>query len=99
VDCIYFNLFREKSLNNKQFQQLFNNNFNKSMITLIKNNHSKKYVDLIQQAYQGLLFELMTSDKHKSTPQTINELVEMDYTIYATRVLDYYDLWLNGERK
>lgn len=54
---------------------------------------------IFRTAYQGLLFELMTSDKHKSTPQTINELVKMNYTIYATQVLNYYDLWLNGERK
>ena len=46
---------------------------------------------IFRTAYQGLLFELMTNDKHKLTPQTINELVERNYTIYTPRILIYYD--------
>ena len=54
---------------------------------------------IIRTAYQGLLFELMTSDKHKPTPKTIHQLIDMDYKVYGIKVLDYYDGWFEDGMK
>lgn len=54
---------------------------------------------IFRTSYQGLLFELMTSDKHKQTPQTIDDLVDMNYTIYCENVFDYPDRWFTNKKK
>jgi hypothetical protein len=54
---------------------------------------------IFRTTYQGLMFELMTTDKHKPTPQTIDDLAAMNYTVYCTKILDYPDRWFANQNK
>jgi hypothetical protein len=37
---------------------------------------------IIRTAYQGVLFEMITTDMRKESPNTMEELLQKNYTIY-----------------
>jgi hypothetical protein len=37
---------------------------------------------VIRTAYQGVLFEMITTDMRKTAPSSMKELLEQNYTIY-----------------
>jgi hypothetical protein len=37
---------------------------------------------IIRSGYQGVMFEMITSDMHKKSPDTIDDLIAQDFTIY-----------------
>jgi hypothetical protein len=39
---------------------------------------------IIRTAYQGVLFEMLTAEMRKESPNTMEEVLEQNYTIYLS---------------
>lgn len=54
---------------------------------------------IIRTAYQGVFFEIMTTNPRRSTPQTIDELIAQNFTINLIDFNHIHESWLGNDSR